>query len=116
MQKAKSVDEYIANAPAEVQAKLQKLRKTIKSVAPNAEERISYAMPFYYHKGRVAYFSYTKDHIGLYAMPMSIEKYKEEVKKYRTGKATLRFPFDKPLPISLIKKLVKAQMKRNDEA
>ena len=108
------VDEYIESAPRNVQPKLQEIRKAIIEAAPEALEKISYGMPFYYYKGRVAYFSFTKDHIGLYAMPMSIEKYVDEVKKYRTGKATLSFPFDKPIPIELVKKLVKAQVKINE--
>jgi uncharacterized protein YdhG (YjbR/CyaY superfamily) len=121
MQKAKTarnelsgVDEYIDKAPEEFQSKLSELRNAIRDAAPQAEEKISYQMPFYYYKGRVAYFGYAKDHIGLYAMPMSIEEHLDEVKTYRTGKSTLRFSFDKPLPITLVKNLVKAQIKINE--
>ncbi len=115
MKPVKDVDEYIANAPKEVQGKLKELRAVIKSIAPSAEEKISYGMPYYGYKGRLAYFAYAKHHIGLYAMPPIIEGHQDELKKYQTAKATIRFPLDEELPISLIKKLVNAGVKRNEE-
>lgn len=63
MNKPKSVDDYIDKAPREVQAKLKEMRKIIKSAAPRAEEKISYGMPYYGYKGRLAYFAYFKDHM-----------------------------------------------------
>ncbi len=114
MKKAKDVDEYIANAPSEVQGKLKQLRAVIKAVAPDAEEKISYGMPYYGYKGRLAYFAYAKNHIGLYAMPRTLGGLKQEVKKYHTGKATLSLPLNEDLPITLIKKLIKAGMKDNE--
>ncbi len=116
MKTAENVDDYIAQAPKEVRGKLKELRATIKSVAPNATEKISYGMPYYGYKGRLAYFAYAKRHIGLYAMPPIINDHKNELKKYQTATATIRFPLDEALPISLIKKLVKAGIKRNEEA
>lgn len=114
MKKFTTVDEYIANAPKEVQAKLKELRKIIKEVAPEAEEKISYGMPYYDYKGRLAYFAYAKNHIGLYAMPSYLEGHESDIKKYRTGKATLSFPLDKELPIGLIKKLLEVGVKYNE--
>ena len=116
MNKAKNVDEYIADAPKETQSKLKELRATIKEVAPTAEEKISYGMPYYSYKGRLAYFAYAKHHIGLYAMPPIVDAYKKELKKYQTAKATIRFPLGEPLPILLIKKLIKTGVKRNEES
>ena len=113
MKKAKNVEEYIDSAPKETQPKLRELRKAIKSAAPKAEEKISYGMPYYGYQGRLAYFSINKAHIGLYIMPPLIEEFKKEVKDYATSKATLRFPLNKKLPIALIKKLVKAGIKKN---
>lgn len=110
------VDEYIANAPKEVQGKLRELRAAIKSVAPDAVEKISYGMPYYSYKGRLAYFAYAKHHIGLYAMPPIVDDFQNELKKYQTSKATIRFPLNEELPIPLVKKLVKAGIKRNEEA
>lgn len=116
MTKPKSVDEYIANSPEEIQPKLRELRKIIKSSLPkSAVEKISYAMPYYGYKGRVVYFAAWGDHIGFYTMISNIEAHKKEVEKYRKAKATLHFPIDEKLPAALIKKLVKAQVKKNDE-
>ena len=114
MKKAKDVDEYIAKAPKEVRRKLKELRAIIKSVAPKAEERISYGMPYYGYKGRLVYFAFAKKHIGLYVPTPVIEEHKKELKDYGTAKATVRFPLNKKLPLPLIKKLVKARVKKNE--
>src|SRR5574342_1112222 len=104
MKKA-SVDEYIANAPEDLQGKLRQLRSAIKEVAPDAEEKISYGMPYYGYKGRLAYFRVTKNHIGLYIPPPIVAEHKEELKAYKTATATIQFPLDQKLPIALIKKM-----------
>ncbi len=70
-------------------------------------------MPYYGYKGRLAYFSYFKNHIGLYLTPPIIEEFKKELKDYGTSTATIRFPHKEKLPVALIKKLIKARMKRN---
>ena len=115
MKKAqKDVDDYIAQAPKEVQGKLVELREAIREAAPTAEERISYGMPYYDYKGRLAWFGLAKAHIGLYIRPPVIEEHKSELEGYETTKSTVRLPLDKPLPIALIKKLVKARMKKNE--
>ena len=114
MKKAKDVDEYIAKAPKEVRRKLKELRATIKSAAPKAEERISYGMPYYGYKGRLAYFRHWKAHIGLYVPTPVIEEHESELKDYETARATVRFPLEAKLPIALIKKLVKARVKKNE--
>lgn len=116
MKTAKDVDEYIANAPEDLQSKLTQLRKTIKDSAPEAVERISYGMPYYEYKGRLAYFSYFKEHIGLYVPGPVIEEHKKELKAYGTSKATVRFPHKEKLPVELIKKLIKARIKNIQEA
>ena len=114
MKKAKDVDEYIAKAPKEVRGKLKELRAIIKSAAPKAKEGISYGMPYYAYKGRLAYFRHWKKHIGLYLPTPVIEEHESELKDYETAKATVRFPLDKKLPAALIKKLVKARVKKNE--
>ena len=108
-------DEYIALAPKEVQDKLKEFRATIKTAAPSAHERISYGMPFYYYKGQLVYFGLSKKHIGLYIPPHVVEEHKTEIKGCETTKATIRFPLDKKLPVMLIKKMIKARVKKNDE-
>lgn len=116
MKPVKNVDEYIAQAPQEVQEKLQELRAVIRTTAPGAEERISYGMPYYYYKGRLVYFQLWKKHIGFYVPTPVLEEHKSELKGYETTKATVRFPLDEKLPLALIKKLVKARVRKNDEA
>jgi uncharacterized protein YdhG (YjbR/CyaY superfamily) len=108
------VDGYIAAAPKEAQNKLREIRKAIKSVAPKAEEKISYGMPYYSYEGRLAYFAAFKDHVSLFAMPPIVGAEKAELRKYQTGKSTLRFPLDEKLPVPLIRKLVRAGVKRNE--
>ena len=71
-------------------------------------------MPYYHYKGRLAYFSPWKAHIGLYIPPPVIEEHKSELAAHETTNATVRFPLDKKLPVALIKKLVKARMKKNE--
>jgi uncharacterized protein YdhG (YjbR/CyaY superfamily) len=115
MKPVKDVDEYIAIAPKEVQDKLKEFRAIIKTAAPSAQERISYGMPYYYYKGRLVYFGFSKKHIGLYIPTPVIEEHKSELKRYETAKATVRFPLDKRLPVMLIKKLIKARINKNDE-
>lgn len=113
--KSVSVDEYIAGAPKEVQEKLRELREAIKSAAPQAEESISYGIAFYYYKGRLIYFAYTKNHIGIYGILEPVRAgFKEQLNGYVMSKGTIQLPLDKKLPTSLIKKLVKAQVKANE--
>lgn len=113
-QKPKSVDEYIASAPKAVRTKLKELRAAIRKAAPAAEERISYGMPYYAYKGRLAYFAAFTRHIGLYIPTPVMEEHKSELRNYETAKATVRFPLDKKLPVGLIKKLVKARVEKNE--
>lgn len=106
------VDAYIAAAPKAAQPLLRRLRALIKEAAPKAEERISYRMPHYHYHGRLVYFAAFKDHIGLYPAGYA-EKYKD-LRKYMSGKGTLRFPLDEPLPAALIKRFIKTRVKENE--
>ena len=110
----KTVDAYIAAAPREVRGKLKELRATIKKTAPNSEERISYRMPYYHYRGRLAYFAVFRHHIGLYIPTPVVEEHKRELRNYETARATIRFPLDKKLPAGIIRKLVRARMKMNE--
>lgn len=110
----KDVDEYIARAPKEVQEKLREIRVAIREAVPTAVESISYGMPFYDYKGRLAWFGLAKAHIGLYLRPPVVDEHKNELANYETTKSTVRFPLDKKIPVPLIKKLVEARMKKNE--
>ena len=110
---SKEVDNYIKSAPKETQTKLKELRAIIKGVVPKAEERISYGMPYYGYYGRLAYFAHAKKHVGLYVMPPVIQQHQKELGDYRTSKATVQLPLTKKLPVSLIKKLLRAGVANN---
>lgn len=104
----RDIDEYIAGFPADMQEKLRKIRMTIKKAAPDAEEAISYKMPTFNLKGNyLIYFAAYKKHIALYPAPVGNEDFKEEISPYESGKGTLQFPLDKPIPFHLIRKIVK---------
>jgi uncharacterized protein YdhG (YjbR/CyaY superfamily) len=110
----KTVDEYIANHPKEVQIKLKKIQDIIKKVAPDSQEIISYNMPAYKIHGRILlYFAVHTEHIGLYAMPSAIVHYKKELIGYETSKGTIKFPKDKPIPYDLVRKIVKFRVNEN---
>ena len=114
MAKPKTVAGYIATAPREARSKLKELRAIIRKAAPAAEERISYGMPYYAYKGRLAYFSFWKTHIGLYVPTPVVEEHKRELAAYETSRATVRFPLDTTLPGALIRKLIRARLKKNE--
>lgn len=112
--KPKDVDEYIAATPKELRTKLGQLRAAILLAAPQAAEHISYGMPYYFYKGRLAYFALSKHHIGLYVPTPVIDEYKHELKNFDAEKATIRFLLNKKLPIALIKKLIRTRVKKNE--
>jgi uncharacterized protein YdhG (YjbR/CyaY superfamily) len=112
--KAETISEYIAGHPKEIQKLLAELRMTIKKAAPKAEECIKYAMPTFALNGNLVHFAAFKDHIGFYPAPDGIVEFKE-ASKYKTGKGTLQFPLDEPLPLSLVSKIVKFRVKQNLE-
>jgi uncharacterized protein YdhG (YjbR/CyaY superfamily) len=108
-----NVDEYISNFSPDVQKKLHDLRELIKEVAPTAEEKISYQMPAFFQNGILVYFAAYKNHIGLYALPSGNIAFQKELSKYKTGKGSIQFPLDQPLPIKLISKIVKFRVQEN---
>ena len=110
-----TIDEYIMGFPEDIQEKLEALRATIRKAAPEAEETISYAMPTFYLKGNLVHFAVFKNHIGFYPAPSGIETFKEELSPYKTSKGAAQFPIDKPLPLSLVSKIVKYRVKQNLE-
>lgn len=112
----KSIDEYIATFPSDTQTILEKIRQTIKSVAPDATETISYKIPTFKLNGKyLIYFAGFKKHVSLYPAPRSVAAFKKELLAYKGEKGTVQFPIDKPLPLSLIKKIVKFRVNENEE-
>jgi uncharacterized protein YdhG (YjbR/CyaY superfamily) len=111
--KAKDIDGYISQFPADVQAILQKVRTTISSAAPEAKETISYLMPAFKLHGMLVYFAAWEKHIGLYP-PISGDKTLEKaVARYAGPKGNLQFPLDEPIPYDLIERIVKLRVKQD---
>lgn len=108
-----TIAEYISTFPKDVQETLEKLRQTVKKAAPEAEEAISYQMPTFKLHGNLVYFAAFKNHIGFYPTSRGIDVFKKELSSCETAKGTVRFPIDKPLPLSLISKIVKYRVKEN---
>ena len=114
--KPTDIDSYIAMQPEDERAELEELRQIIKSVASEAEEVISYAMPAFKYHGMLVGFMNTKNHWGLYPWTGRIvELFVKELKGYTTTKGSIHLPKNKPLPEELIKKIVKHRMKENIE-
>jgi uncharacterized protein YdhG (YjbR/CyaY superfamily) len=109
----RTIDEYIAGFPSDVQAILRKVRRTIRQAAPDAEEKISYQMPTFTLKGNLVYFAGFKKHIGFYPVPTGIEAFQKELSGYEQGKGSVRFPLDKPIPFDLIERIVRFRVKGN---
>lgn len=101
------IDAYIAGFPAATQEALETMRALIQEAAPEATETISYAIPTFDLKGRhLAHFAGYARHIGFYPVPTGIEAFKEELAAFKTGKGSVQFPLDQPLPADLIRRIV----------
>ena len=111
--KAKDIDGYISQFPADVQAILQQVRETISHAAPDAKEVISYQMPAFRQHGILAYFAAWSKHIGLYP-PISGDKALEKaITRYAGPKGNLQLPLDEPIPYDLIERIVKLRVKQD---
>ena len=110
----KSVDEYIAGFPPDVQKIRRKMRTTIRKAAPDAEETISYQIPAFKQNGALVYFAAHRAHIGMYPITRTVnEQFSKELSPYAAGKSTARFPLDEPIPYALIKRIVTLRVKQN---
>lgn len=103
-----TVDEYIESCPADVQPKLEEMRRVIRRAAPGSEETISYRMPTITLEGTyLVYFAAWKHHIGIYPIPRLDETLEPEVARYRAAKDTLRFPLGEPVPFDLVERVLR---------
>lgn len=115
--KSSGVDEYIAKCPKEAQSNLARIRTAIRQAAPGATERTDYfempgySYPGYDYDGMFVWFSFKKPHIRLHVRPPVIQEHSKELAGYPTTKAIVSFPMNKPIPATLVKKLVKASLK-----
>jgi len=113
--RAETVDGYLATLPEDARAALAKLRKTIKAAAPKATEVISYQIPTFKHQGMLVAFAAFDGHCGFYIMSEKVLRaHASELKDYELNKASIRFPANKPIPATLVTKLVKARIAENE--
>ena len=109
----KTMDEYIAAFPKNVQDILENLRRVIRESAPEAEEAISYGIPTLKLNGNLVHFAAYKNHIGFYPTSSAIVAFKKELSPYKQAKGTVQFPLDKPMPFDLVRKMVRYRVKEN---
>ena len=109
----KTIDEYISGFPPDVQAVLQKVRRVVRSAAPDAQETIGYQIPAFKLNGVLVYFAAFKKHIGFYPPIRGDAGLKKAVSAYVGAKGNLRFPLDQPIPFDLIKRITKFRLKQN---
>ena len=112
-----TVGEYLNSVQPDIRGRLQQICNIVSEAAPQAEARISYNMPAYFYNGRLVYFCAFKKHIGFYPASMKIfDEFKNELKEYKqSGRGTVQFPYDQPLPIALIKRIVKVRVNENQK-
>lgn len=113
---AKDHDDYLARVPDEFRAALEELRRTIRSIVPEAAEVISYQIPTFKLNGRmlVSYAAFS-DHCSFFPGAGPVDEHRAELKSFQTSKGTIRFTPNKPLSASLVKKLVKTRVRLNEE-
>jgi uncharacterized protein YdhG (YjbR/CyaY superfamily) len=109
----KSIDEYIAAFPPDVRTILDRIRLTIRNVASEARETISYRIPAFTQRGILVYFAAFKNHIGLYPPVSGDPKIEKAILPYAGEKGNLRFPLNQPIPYGLIERIVKLRVKQN---
>jgi uncharacterized protein YdhG (YjbR/CyaY superfamily) len=108
-----SIDEYIASFPPAVQTLLQRVRAAIQRAAPRATETIKYRLPTFVLHGNLVHFGAFTHHIGFYALPSGNAKFRTELAKYPSGKGSIQFPLDRPIPFALIGRIVKFRAQEN---
>ena len=100
-----SIEEYIAQQPEDARSYLRQINDTIKSALPEAVPKISWSMPTYWKKQNLIQFAVSKKHIGLYPGPAAVEAFTDQLQGYKTSKGTIQLPYDKPLPLDLIREI-----------
>ena len=115
MEKPTTIDEYIATCPPHVQEILQNVRETVTTAVPQATEAISYGMPTFKLQRNLVHFGAFKNHLGFYPIPSGLEQFKEELAPYKSGKGSVQFTFEQPIPYELIGKIAQFRAAENLE-
>ena len=113
--KPTTIAEYIRAAPPELGERLKKLHETIRAAAPGAEESLKWSMPAYSYQKILVTFAVFKNHIGFFPMPSAVKAFTKELKNFQFSKGSIQFPHDKPLPLVLVRKIVKFRVKESKE-
>ena len=111
--KIKAIDEYIERFEPKIQKTLNEIRNFIKNEVPEATEKISYGMPTFYLNGNLIHFAAFKDHYSIFPSPSGINTFEKKLAPYRTGKGTLKFSIDKPIPWDIIQQVIQFRAKEN---
>lgn len=107
----KDIDEYIAGFPEDIREILEQIRATVREAAPDARETIKYKMPTFTLNDNLVHFAVFKKHIGFYPAPRNVEEFRDELSAYDGAKSSVSFPFDKPIPFELIRRIVEFRVK-----
>ena len=110
-----NIDEYIDAAPKAAQQKLREMRDCIRSVAPGATESLKWGMPAFSHRRILVTFAGFKNHIGFYPTPSAVTAFAKQLSKFSTAKGSIQFPLEKPLPLSLVRKITAFRVKESVE-
>ncbi|HEX6070549.1 MAG TPA: DUF1801 domain-containing protein [Longimicrobiaceae bacterium] len=111
-----SIDEYIAGFPTDVQDVLRQIRATIREVIPEATEKVSYGVPTFALHRNVVHFGGFAKHVSVYPAPRGNERFREVLSRYRGGKGTVQFPLGEPLPLELIRDIVRFLVEQDEAA
>jgi uncharacterized protein YdhG (YjbR/CyaY superfamily) len=111
----KTIDEYIRASPREVQTKLREMRACIRAAAPEAKESLKWNMPAFSYRRILVTFAAFKNHIGFYPTSSAVTAFAKELSKFSTARGTIQFPLEKPLPLSLVRKITAFRVKESVE-
>jgi uncharacterized protein YdhG (YjbR/CyaY superfamily) len=113
--KPESIAEYIKAAPKEAQKKLREMHACIRAAAPGAEESLKWGMPSFSYRRILVTFAVFKHHIGFFPTPAAVKAFRKNLSKFKTGKGSIQFPLENPLPLSLIRKITKFRVRESLE-
>lgn len=113
--KPTTIADYIKAAPKDSQSKLRQMYATIRAAAPGAEESLKWGMPAFSYRRILVTFAAFKHHVGFYPTPSAVKAFAKELLKFKTAKGSIQFPLDKPLPLTLVRKITKFRVKESLE-
>jgi uncharacterized protein YdhG (YjbR/CyaY superfamily) len=111
----KSITEYINAAPKEAQKKLREMRACIRTSAPGAKESLKWGMPAFSYRRILVAFAAFKHHIGFYPTSSAVRAFANDLSRFATGRGSIQFPLEKPLPLPLIRKITAFRVRESIE-